>query len=558
MAYSATVENTGLHSLSERWMMQFLMLLLIASLSFSNANAAAQAVALERVAQTVNVPLYKSRIIQLDGPVHKISVGNKGVADILVMRANQVYIVGNGIGTTNILMWDKSNNLTQSLDVEVTPDLNSLKAKLHQLLPGESIRVNMSQGAIVLSGEVSNAVNMDTAMKVANSYLQKPDDEGATQEGSVINLMSIGGSQQVMLKVTVAEVSRSVMKRLGIKFHTFVTGDHTNFGAVSGGATFPDSLSFGEVGDTGEVVSARTGLFNSGSIAGPAVDEFAPGNLAIEDKGLFAGYLDDNFLFSLAIDAAKDNDLAKILAEPTLTALTGQEAEFLSGGEFPIPVPDDDGITIEFKEFGVGLKFIPVVLDSGRINLNLNVSVTELTSTSAITLGSGSSSSGFFVPALTKRSARSTVELGDGQTIGIAGLINENMRDVVSKFPGLGDIPVLGHLFRSQEFEKGETELVIMVTPTLAQPFNADEIALPGDGFVEPSDFEFYVLGRTHGVVSQDTAAEESEKTDEIQSDSAESDPESSVAQSFGIDETDTVIRSAAGGSESKFGHSIH
>ena len=152
------------------------------------------------------------------------------------------------------------------------------------------------------------------------------------------------------------------------------------------------------------------------------MDEFAPGDLAISDKGLFASYLDDDFLFSLAIDAAKDNGLAKVLAEPTLTALTGQEAEFLSGGEFPIPVPDEDGITIDFKEFGVGLKFIPVVLDSGRINLNLNVSVSELTNSTAVAIGGGAASSGFFVPALTKRSARSTVELGDGQTIGIAGL----------------------------------------------------------------------------------------------------------------------------------------
>jgi len=548
MAYSATVEYTGRLSLSERWMMQLLMLLLIASLSFSNAHAAAQAVALDRVAQTVNVPLYKSRIIQLDGPVHKISVGNKEVADILVMRANQVYIVGNGIGTTNVLMWDKSNNLTQSLDVEVTPDLNSLKAKLHQLLPGETIRVNMSQGAIVLSGEVSNAVSMDTAMKVAHSYLQEPDEEGATQEGSVINLMNIGGSQQVMLKVTVAEVSRTVIKRLGIKFHSFLRGGDTNFGAVSGGATFPDLL---------DADGLRTGLFGDiNPVAGPVIDEFAPNNLAIPDKGLFTSYLGDDFLFALAVDAAKENGLAKVLAEPTLTALTGQEAEFLSGGEFPIPVPDEDGITIEFKDFGVGLKFIPVVLDSGRINLNLNVTVSELTSSSAITIGGGAASSGFFVPALTKRSARSTVELGDGQTIGIAGLINENMRDAVSKFPGLGDIPVLGHLFRSQEFEKGETELVIMVTPTLAQPFNAEDIALPGDGFVEPNDFEFYILGKTHSVVTSDEEdAQEGDASGEQAADPAlEDEP---VAQSFAVGEQD-VIQSAAGGSESTFGHSIN
>jgi len=553
MAYSATLMHTGRHSLAEGWMLRLFMLLMVATLAVcnvSNVQAASGAVALERIAQTVNVPLYKSRIIQLNGPVHKISVGNKEVADILVMRSNQVYIVGNGIGTTNILLWDKNNNLTQSLDVEVTPDLNSLKAKLHQLLPGEEIRVTMSQGAIVLSGEVTNAVSMDTAMQVAHSYLQEPSEEGATTQGSVINLMSIGGSQQVMLKVTVAEVSRTVIKRLGVKFHTFSSGGDTNFGAVNGGATFPDLI---------DEDGLRTGLFGDPNpVVGPAIDEFAPGNLAIPDKGLFASFLNDDFMFSLAIDAAKENGLAKVLAEPTLTALTGQEAEFLSGGEFPIPVPDDDnGITIEFKEFGVGLKFIPVVLDSGRINLNLNVSVSELTNTSAITIGGGASNASFFVPALTKRSARSTVELGDGQSIGIAGLINENMRDAVSKFPGLGDIPVLGHLFRSQEFEKGETELVILVTPTLAQPFNAENISLPGEGFVEPSDFEFYLLGRTHSVVSR--REEDAEESDSATGELPTSDPEQApVAQSFAVDDAESVIRSAAGGSESTFGHSIN
>ena len=538
MAYSTTLTRSGIVRMTGRQALSLLLAMLLSCLTLNGIQAAEQANELNGFVRTLNVPLYKSRIVQLDGPVHKISVGNKEVADILVMRSNQVYVLGKGIGTTNILLWDKGNRLTQSLDVEVTPDLNSLKAKLHQLLPGESIRVNMSQGAIVLSGDVSNAISMDTAMKIAASYLQEPSEEGASEMGSVINLMGVGGSQQVMLKVTVAEMSRTVIKRMGIKFHSFNSGSHTNFGAVNGGATFPDL-----VNSEGN----RIGLFGSGAVTGPAVDEFAPSNLGIEDTGLFASYLDGDFLFSLALDAAKENGLAKVLAEPTLTALSGQEAEFLSGGEFPIPVPDEDGITIEFKEFGVGLKFIPVVLDSGRINLKLNVSVSELTSTAAITLNTGGTSAGFFVPALTKRSARSTVELGDGQTIGIAGLINENMRDAVNKFPGLGDVPVLGQLFRSSEFEKGESELVILVTPTLARPFNAEEIALPGDGFVEPGDLDFYLLGRS---VSEQPMRREDDGTSDA---SADGQPSTSL----NVD-ADGIVQSASGGSESTFGHSIN
>jgi pilus assembly protein CpaC len=203
----------------------------------------------------------------------------------------------------------------------------------------------------------------------------------------------------------------------------------------------------------------------------------------------------------VVLEAAKDNGTAKVLAEPTLTTLTGQQAEFISGGEFPIPVSDDDGITIEFKEFGVGVKFLPVVLDSGRINLNLNVSVSELVAANSLVVSTGEQVEGtaLLVPALTKRSAQSTVELGNGQTIAIAGLISENTRDFVSRFPGLGDIPVLGHLFRSQEFVNGETELVILVTPHLAKPIDARTVRLPTEKFVEPSDLDFYLLGKTKG-----------------------------------------------------------
>jgi pilus assembly protein CpaC len=180
--------------------------------------------------------------------------------------------------------------------------------------------------------------------------------------------------------------------------------------------------------------------------------------------------------------------------------LSGQEAQFLSGGEFPIPVPQgNNGVTVEFKEFGVGLRFVPVVLGSGQINLKLNISVSELTEISNVAITADGSTSTFLVPSLAKRSASATVELGDGQTMGIAGLINEDVREVVTKFPGLGSIPIIGNLFRSQEFIKGETELVILVTPHLAKPLPRDQIRLPTDDFIEPTDKEFFLMGRIEG-----------------------------------------------------------
>jgi pilus assembly protein CpaC len=233
---------------------------------------------------------------------------------------------------------------------------------------------------------------------------------------------------------------------------------------------------------------------------GPAIPEFAPGRPGIQDKGVFLSSLSGNFLFSLVIDAAKNKGLAKILAEPNLTTLSGQEAKFLAGGEFPIPVPQDLGTTtIDYKEFGVGVIFVPIVLDSGVISMKVNVVVSDLTNQNSLALPTTADGATFFVPALTKRSANSTVEVQSGQTIAIAGLINESLREGVQKFPGLGDIPVLGMLFRSQEYVKGQTELMIFVTPRLARAYDPDLVRLPTDSFVEPTDQEFYLMGRLEG-----------------------------------------------------------
>jgi pilus assembly protein CpaC len=237
-----------------------------------------------------------------------------------------------------------------------------------------------------------------------------------------------------------------------------------------------------------------------------------PNPLTINDTGFFASLLTGNGLLNMSLDAARQKGLAKILAEPTLTTLSGQEAQFLSGGEFPIPVPQGvNGVTVEFKEFGVGLRFVPVVLGSGHINMALNISVSELTDTSNVAINVNGSPTQFLVPALSKRSASATVELSDGQTMGIAGLINEDLREVVNKFPGLGSIPVLGNLFRSQEFIKGESELVILVTPHLARPMPKDQIRLPTDDFIEPNDKDFYLMGRIEGKPPEEEAVPEGE-----------------------------------------------
>lgn len=451
----------------------------------------------------LEVPLYKSQVISLTEPVNRISVGNPDIADLLLVRSTELYVLGKDLGTTNVLLWDNDDVLIATVAVEVTHDLSGLKAKLHELMPNEDIQVRAAQRSIVLSGTVSSPTNVAAAVSIAKGYLspvgtavetemfdqqgQGGDDE---RNGQVINLLQVGGAQQVMLEVKVAEISRTELRSFDMKFNAFGQSSRWNTGAVNGGATFPDAT-FGD-GD-------RIPIFQNDAPFGPAVDEFAPNDLAIGDKGFFGSLLTSNFLLNVTLEAAKENGLAKILAEPTLTTLSGQEARFLSGGEFPIPVPQGlQNVTIQFKEFGVGVGFLPVVLGDGRINMVLNVSVSEIVNANQVAL-SATESATFLVPSLAKRSANATVELMDGQTIGIAGLLNENMREVINKFPGLGDIPILGHLFRSQDYIKGETELVILVTPHLAKPIAPEDVRLPTDNFVDPNDAEFYLLGRMEG-----------------------------------------------------------
>ncbi len=318
---------------------------------------------------------------------------------------------------------------------------------------------------------------MEAALQLARSFLptgQRGGKDKGGAAGGVVNFMQIGGAQQVMLEVKVAELSRTLGRIFDIDFNAILNSSNLAFGLVSGGAVVPSGIPVG-----------------------------ADIPLVIDDKGIFANYASGDFLFNSVLNAARDKGLAKILAEPTLTTLTGQEATFISGGEFPIPVPGGGGqgtVTIEFKEFGIGLRFLPVILDSGRISLKVNVTVSELAEANSVILPSGGASESFFVPALTKRSASSTVELADGQTLGIAGLISEQLRETSSKFPGLGDIPIFGLLFTSQSFVKGQTELVIFITPHFARPTPPELVRLPTDDFVEPTDWEFYLLGRIEGT----------------------------------------------------------
>lgn len=436
----------------------FTSLILVLPLFFAAVSAYAGGPSMKED-NSEKIPIFKSRSLKMKDDIQRISIGDASIADILILRVDELYIVGKALGTTNVMIWDENDKIIDIINIEVTHDLNSLRERFYHYLPDQKIGIESSQGQLVLSGEASSLEKMNMALELARGYSDMASV--GTRKSEVLNMMSIGGGHQVMLEVTVAEVQSEVARRLDSKMLLAFDGSNGGGGIINGGDLF-------------ESLGASAGV----------------------GQGIFGSYISGDMLFNFAFDIAKQHGLAKVLAEPNITALSGQQAQFLSGGEFPIPVPDDDGIAIEYRDFGVGVTFVPTVLDSGKINLNLKVLVSELSNTHTLVLTSAQTDSSFIVPSLVKRTTSTTVELGDGQTIAIGGLISDNFRESVDKLPGLGDIPILGQLFRSQEYRKGQTELVIMVTPRLVRPFNKEGLALPTDNFVAPSDMDFYLLGK--------------------------------------------------------------
>ncbi len=395
----------------------------------------------------------KSVVIQTPVEVKRVSVGNPEIADFVLLSPTEIYTTAKAVGTTNLTVW-AGGRVLAIYDLTVAVDLNPLKEALYRIMPQEKeLRVNAVKEAVTLSGRVTDSRNMERALVLARSFAPK---------GKVNNLVEVGGVHQVMLEVRVAEISRSTTKRLGINFNYIKNNGEFGFSLLGGltGFEFDDD--------------------EAKMLISPAVNalfRFNSGNTT------WTGF----------VDALKADGLAKVLAEPTLIALSGQTASFLAGGEFPIPVPDDNGITITYKEFGVGLNFTPTVLGAERINIRVTPEVSELDFSNAVQF------SGYVAPGLTTRRATTTIELKDGQSFAVAGLLRENIVEDVQKFPILGDIPILGALFRSERFQKYETELIIVVTPKLVKPLDMARRSLPTDFYVEPDDYEFFLEGRLEG-----------------------------------------------------------
>jgi pilus assembly protein CpaC len=391
------------------------------------------------------VPLNKSQVIEVDRSFDEVSVGNPEVADVVPLTRQSLYVFGKQLGTTSLTITDSGGNLIAVVDLVVSYDLEGLRAKIFELLPGETVEVRPASDGLILSGRLSNASSMQRALAVAERYAP----------GKVTNLMEVTGTQQVMLAVRFAEVSREVIKQLSA---------NTDFLFANGDVAIAT--------DFGDPPSIDPLNFGSAAFA------LQTGDIALD----------------VVFDALEQRGVVTTLAEPNLIALSGDTASFLAGGEFPIPVEqDDDGITVEFKPFGVSLSFTPTVIGQDLVNLELFTEVSDIDQTTAVLINQLS------IPGLTTRRARTTVELRNGQGFAIAGLLRDDFEDTVRQYPILGDIPVLGQLFRSNGYQLDQSELVVIVTPYLVQPARPTALITPHELFQAPSDAELFLQGREFG-----------------------------------------------------------
>jgi pilus assembly protein CpaC len=423
------------------------------------------------------VTINKSRTIRIVKPFASAIVGATDIAEALPMSEHSLYIQGKKVGTTNLSIFDVDKKLVSVIDLEVTPDTVSLREKIASSTGARGIRVSSSNGQIVLSGQVQNAMIADQAMTLAKSM--------AGKDLPVANAMSIASAQQVMLRVRFLEATRTAGRDLGVNW--FASNSAGNRGVNTGlGGVTPGPITQAGPGTGGVPLFQTIGTFAGTATSAP----FGVALARVLNSG--AGNID------VLISALETKGLIRRLAEPDLVALSGDTASFIAGGQIPVPSIQPGGtgsvpiITTEYKPFGVQLTFVPTVLANGVINLRLTPSVSELDFANAVII------SGFRVPALTLREARTTVELRDGQSFSIAGLLqSDGLRDL-SQVPWLGSLPVLGSLFRSSSYQQSETDLVVIVTAHLVAPgVPGQKIASPLDSRAPSNDVDLFLLGQT-------------------------------------------------------------
>lgn len=400
----------------------------------------------------VRIGLNKSIVIKLPAEARDVLIGNPDIVDAVVRTKNTAYLFARAIGQTNIFFFDANGRQILSLDLEVSQDMAALQKLIQRTVPGSRIKVDTIGENIVLSGTAKTPSEAKLAFDLAAKFA------GADGDKKVVTTINVLGKEQVMLKVRIAEVQRNVLKQLGINVHAIF-----------------------------EVGKFAFNLQNINPFSSPLI---SPGG------GYQGSWANGGDFADVIIRAMERDGLLRTLAEPTLTAISGETANFLAGGEFPIPVAQDDNtVTIEFKKFGVGLGFTPLVMSEGRISLKISTEVSDISNDVTVSLGTD-----VVIPSLNVRRAETTVELPSGGSIAMAGLIRDSSRSDITGTPGLKDLPVLGVLFRSRDFQQNQSELVVIVTPYVVNPVNEGELALPTEGLALATDRQAILFGRLNKI----------------------------------------------------------
>lgn len=403
----------------------------LALASFWSAPALAQSSA-EPLGGRLTVEMNEGRLVRLSTPATSVFIANPDIADVNVKSARMVYIFGKVPGQTTLFAVDRNENVIANVQIVVEHNIGRLQENIDRLLPAGGVKATSVTGGIVLSGTVATGTDSENVRRLTSRFIAKDEE--------VINQLQVTAPNQINLRVRIAEVSRQIINRFGFNWNAL----YSQGSFLIGLTTFNPTL---------ESSTTLTPTFNNGT-----------------------------FNVNAIIDTLADDGLITLLAEPNLTALSGETASFLAGGEFPIPVAQDkDTITIAFKEFGVSLAFTPTLIGESRISLKVKPEVSQLTTTGSVTIGSVQ------VPGLSTRRAETTVELASGQSFAIAGLLQDSSQELIKKTPGLGDLPILGALFKSERFERNETELVIIVTPYLVNPVSDNRLDLPTDPYRKPT-----------------------------------------------------------------------
>lgn len=454
----------------------------------------------------IKLGLNKSMIVELPRPVREVMVSNPEQIDAVMQSATRAYLIGKNLGEANILFIDNNGGQVAVLEVTIERDLGALENLIARLVPGSRVHVETVGQNVVLTGSVPTPIDATRASEIVNSFLDSGAAPTSTTAGGggaavtinnssgggssggnqgssrVINMITVEGREQVLLKVSVVEMERNVVKQLGVDLAAIVNSGNFGFAALS---ALPYPIN-------GAVGAAAGGLLGAGGL--PNLVDSRPGAALAG-----AGWQSGTSQVDAVLRALDQNGLIRTLAEPNLTAISGETANFLAGGEFPIPVAQQlDQITVEFKKFGIGLSFTPVVMSEGLISLKISTEVSELSTEGAVVLRNIS------IPALKVRRAETAVELPSGGSIVIAGLLSDQSRQAISGYPGLKSLPVLGTLFRSRDFQSKETELVVLVTPYVVKPAARQQLARPDDGFAWASDVNSDLLGQMNRIYGRD------------------------------------------------------